>query len=142
MATSDSDSFFADALQAAVAGEHAAVWASGRAAGELSGGRRRQALEELDVHRRERDELSQQVSALGSQPVDAAAAYIEPFPVDNPRAARRLMADVNEALAATYADVAAASPPAARRAPVARSVAAAVRAIEWGAEPKAFPGAP
>jgi len=142
MATSDSESVFLDALQAALAGEHAAVWASGRAAGELSGGRRTQALKELDVHRRERDDLSQQASALGSQPVDAAAAYIEPFPVDSPRAGRRLMADVNEALAATYADVAAASPPAARRSAVARSAAAAVRAIEWGAEPEAFPGAP
>ena len=137
-----SDSAFADALQAAVAGEHAAVWASGRAAGELGGGRRQQALKELDVHRRERDDLSQQVSALGLQPVEAAAAYIEPFPVDSPRAGRRLMAAVNEALAATYADVAAASPPAARRAAVARSASAAVRAIEWGAEPEAFPGTP
>lgn len=142
MATSDSESVFLDALQAALAGEHAAVWASGRAAGELTGGRRTQALKELDVHRRERDDLSQQASALGSQPVDAAAAYIEPFPVDSPRAGRLLMADVNEALAATYADVAAASPPAARRSAVARSAAAAVRAIEWGAEPEAFPGAP
>jgi hypothetical protein len=136
-----SDSVFADALQAAVAGEHAAVWASGRAAGEASGARRQQALEELDVHRRARDDLSRQVSALGVRPVDAAAAYVEPFPVDSPRAGRRLMAQVNEALAATYADVAAASPPAARREAVGRSAAAAVRAVEWGAEPEAFPGA-
>lgn len=136
-----SDSVYADALQAAVAGEHAAVWASGRAAGELSGRRRQQALEELDVHRRERDQLSRQVSALGAKPVDAAAAYVEPFPVDSPRAGRRLMAQVNEALAATFADVAAANPPAARREAVARSAAAAVRAVEWGADPEAFPGA-
>ena len=45
-----------DALQAALAGEHAAVWASGRAAGELSGSRRR-APAELDAHRGARDAL-------------------------------------------------------------------------------------
>ena len=51
------------------------------------------------------------------------------------------MAHINTALAATYADVAAASGPAARGDAVARSSAAALRALDWGAEPEAFPGA-
>jgi hypothetical protein len=134
------DSPYLDALQAAVAGEHAAVWASGRAAGELSGRRRDAARRELDAHRRIRDELRRQVTALGAVPVEAAVAYVEPFPVEGASGGRRLMAHVNMALAATYADVAAASDPAARREAVEKSSAAAVRAIEWGAEPEAFPG--
>ncbi len=134
------DSPYLQALQAAVAGEHAAVWAAGRAAGELSGGRRTAARRELDLHRRARDELRRQVRALGADPVEAAAAYVEPFPVKGATGGRRLMAHVNTALAATYADVAAASQPAARREATARSAAAAVRAVAWGAEPEAFPG--
>lgn len=137
---STSDSPYLAALQAAVAGEHAAVWASGRAAGEFGGRRQDAARRELDEHRRTRDELRRQVAALGADPVEAAAAYVEPFPVEGASGGRRLMAHVNSALAATYADVAAASEPAARREAVTRSTAAAVRAIDWGAEPEAFPG--
>ncbi len=135
------DSPYLDSLQAALAGEHAAVWASGRAAGELGGPRRDAARRELDAHRRSRDELRQLVVALGAEPVEAAVAYVEPFPVQGASAGRRLMAHVNAALAATYADVAAASQPAARGDAVAGSSAAAVRAIGWGAQPQAFPGA-
>jgi hypothetical protein len=135
-----SDSPYLDALQAAVAGEHAAVWASGRAAGELAGRRRDAARRELDAHRRARDELRRQVRALGAIPLEAAVAYVEPFPVQGSSGGRRLMAHVNTALSATYADVAAASEPAARREAVQRSSEAAVRAVEWGADPEAFPG--
>ena len=135
-----SDAPYLDALQAAVAGEHAAVWASGRAAGELSGRQRLEARRELDAHRRARDELRRQVTALGVEPVEAAVAYVEPFPIEGASGGRRLMAHVNTSLAATYADVAAASEPAARREPIERSSAAAVRAVEWGASPEAFPG--
>jgi hypothetical protein len=134
------DSPYLDALQAAVAGEHAAVWASGRAAGELAGRRRDAARRELDAHRRARDELRRQVRALGAIPLEAAVAYVEPFPVQGSSGGRRLMAHVNTALAATYADVGAASEPAARREAVQRSSEAAVRAVEWGADPEAFPG--
>ena len=110
------------------------------AAGELGGTRRAQAQQELDAHRRARDELRSRVVALGAEPVDAALAYVEPFPVDDPAGGRRLMAHVNAALAATYADVAAASEPAARREAAAWSSEAAVRAVGWGAEAQAFPG--
>ena len=137
---SDPGSPYLQALQAAVAGENAAVWASGRAAGELGGARRAEAKQELDAHRRARDDLRSRVVALGAEPVDAAAAYVEPFPVDGPAGGRRLMAHINAALAATYADVAAASEPAARREAAALSSEAAVRAVGWGAEPEAFPG--
>jgi hypothetical protein len=128
------------ALQAALAGEHAAVWASGRAAAELTGRQRTAALAELDEHRSARDELRASLVALKEAPVQAAPAYVEPFEVTGARTARRLLSHVNSGLSAAYADLAAASPRAARRDPVGSSVAAATRALDWGASPEAFPG--
>ncbi|MGB8020171.1 MAG: DUF4439 domain-containing protein [Candidatus Nanopelagicales bacterium] len=129
------------ALQAALAGEHAAVWGCGRAAGELTGSDRTHALDELDDHRRARDDLRAQVVALGGKPVEAAPAYAEPFEVTGRKAARQLLAQVGVAVCATYADLAAASPQGARRAVAKAASASAGRAIAWGAEPEAFPGA-
>lgn len=128
------------ALQAALAGEHATVWAYGRAAAELSGAGRQDALELLDAHREARDELRRQVVALGEEPVAAAPAYAEPFAVSGRRGARRLLAHVELGLVSTYADLAARSPEAARRASARSSAGSAVRAVQWGADPEAFPG--
>lgn len=127
------------ALQAAVAGEQAAIWACGRAAAELTG-RREEALRELDSHRRAREQLRSQVVALGAEPVAAAVAYAEPFPISGPGTARQLLAHVNRALAATYADLAAANEPEQRARAIARCSQAATRAVTWGARWQAFPG--
>ncbi|MGB7979584.1 MAG: DUF4439 domain-containing protein, partial [Candidatus Nanopelagicales bacterium] len=91
------------ALQAALAGTHAAVWAGGRAAAELGGGHREEALRELDRHRRDRETLRIRVRAAGGVPVDAAPAYLEPFPITGARSARRLLAHVNSGLVAVRA---------------------------------------
>jgi len=133
-------SAYAQALQAALAGEHAAVWACGRAAAELSAPQRRRALAQLDEHRQSRDQLAARLTALGIVPVQAAPAYQLPFPVADDRGARRLLARIGASLAATYADLAAASPQAARRDVVRASTRAAVQALGWGAPPQAFPG--
>ena len=129
------------ALQAALAGEHAAVWACGRAAAELTGAQRGRALDQLDAHRIARDTLRGRIRAAGSEPVPAAAAYVEPFPVTGARTARRLLAQVDDALAACYADVAAATSAGERGTAVKASVAAARRSVAWGGAPRAFPGA-
>lgn len=128
------------ALQSALAGEHAAVWAAGRAAGELTGDAKRAALRQLDGHRATRDRLRGTIVSLGADPVAAAPAYLEPFPVASRGDARRLMVLVNSRLAATYADLAAASPRASRRPAAIASAEAAVRAIDWGGTAQAFPG--
>lgn len=128
-------------LQAALAGEHAAVWACGRAAGELSGAPRSTALDQLDAHRAARDALRVRIIAAGGEPVDAAAAYLEPFPVTGARTARRLLAHVDDALAATYADLAATTAADERAGAIESSVAAARRSVAWGGPSKAFPGA-
>ena len=128
------------ALQGALAGEHAAVWAAGRAAGELGGRERTTALHQLDAHREARERLRQQLVSLDATPADAAPAYVEPFPVEGRADGRRLLAHVDTALTATYADVAAAEQPAGRRASARGAVASAVQALAWGAQPESFPG--
>jgi hypothetical protein len=134
------DTPYLAALQAALAGEHAAVWACGRAAGELSGKERTSALQELDEHRIARDELRRRIVALGEEPAPAAPAYVEPFEVTGRRGGRRLLAHVDTALVATYADLAAVSPTSARRTAVAAAATSAVRGLGWGAAPQPFPG--
>jgi hypothetical protein len=140
--STSTDTPYLAALQSALAGEHAAVWACGRAAAELTGAQRTGALKELDAHRSARDELRRQVVALGAQPVPAAAAYVEPFEVAGRAGGRRLLAHVDSALVATYADLAAVSPLAGRRGAVAAATQWAVQALSWGADPAAFPGQP
>ncbi len=138
--TAPVDGALVAALQAALAAEHAAVWACGRSAGELSGDARDTALAELDDHRRQRDGLRRRLSGLGVEPLEAAAAYLEPRAVTNPRRARGLLAHVDNGLCAAYADLAAASPPGDRQDAVAGAVRSALRAIAWGSDPEAFPG--
>jgi hypothetical protein len=139
MTTAPGDTY-TQALQAALAGEHAAVWAAGRAAGELGGAAKRTALRQLDEHRVTRDSLRRTLVGLGATPGEAAPAYQEPFAVETRDGARELMVLVNSRLAATYADLAAASPAAGRRPAAIASAEAAVRAIGWGGEAQAFPG--
>ena len=129
------------ALQAALAGEHAAVWAHGRAAAELSSSERNRVLDRLDEHRAARDALRIRILAARATPVPAAAAYVEPFPVTGARTARRLLGHVEEALVATYADLAAGSARGERTSAVNAAVAAGGWAVAWGAPSSAFPGA-
>lgn len=138
--TTAPDDIYLRALQGALAGEHAAVWAAGRAAGELSGAGKQAALRQLDEHRTTRDRHRRALVSLGATPVEAAPAYQEPFAIETRQDARELMVLVNSRLAATYADLAAASPAASRRPAAIASAEAAVRAIGWGAEAQAFPG--
>lgn len=128
------------ALQGALAGEHAAVWAAGRAAGILTGSAKQEALQAMEVHRSARDALADRVAAAGDHPTPAAANYAEPFPVTGQKSARRLLAHVSRALVPWYAQLAAASAPDRRRWPVRRARESAVAAVRWGARPEAFPG--
>lgn len=127
-------------MQAALAGEHAAVWAAGLAAGKLTGAAKQQALQAMETHRSARDSLTDQLWAAGERPVPAAANYAEPFPVTGQKSSRRLLAHVSRALVPWYAQLAGATPANQRRWPVRRARECAVAAVMWGADPEAFPG--
>ena len=132
-----------DAVQAALAGEHACVYACGLAGGLLDGPGQQAAAAARDAHRGRRDELSQVVRRLGATPVAALPAYALPFPVTDPATARALLADVENRLAAVYADLVAAGATDGLRAAGAAGVRdAAAAAVAWGANVTAFPGVP
>ncbi|PBC85379.1 MULTISPECIES: ferritin-like domain-containing protein [unclassified Streptomyces] len=128
------------AVQAALAAEHAAVYGYGVVGGRIADDRRKEAQAAYDGHRARRDALRREVRDLGGTPRAAAAAYELPFPVPDAAAAVRLAAELEDRLAAVYADLVRAGA-AARRAEAAAALReAAVRAVRWRGSGVAFPG--
>ena len=123
------------ALADAIAGEEAAVYAYGLAGARLSGAARDRALGGLAAHRARVLQLRERA---GSVP-GAAGGYDVAAPVDEDEA-RGLLADVESRLAATYADLAAATSGDERVNAALAACECEVRAIGWGGEPEAFPG--
>jgi hypothetical protein len=124
------------ALQAALAAEHAAVYAYGVVGGIL-GTTSAEAAAGYAAHRGRRDRLT---SMLGPESVAAQPAYRLPFEVSGPARARRLAVHVEERCAEVYAEVVSRTT-AADRVFAARALTdCSVRGLEWGAEPDPFPG--
>ncbi|MEU6356604.1 ferritin-like domain-containing protein [Streptomyces sp. NPDC047072] len=128
------------ALQKALAAEHAAVYGYGVVGGLLREGRRAEALSAYDAHRARRDALTRTVRGLGGTPVAASAAYAMPFPVTDSTAAVRLAAQLEDRVAGVYSDLVRAAT-GERRGTAAEALReAAVRAVRWNGESVAFPG--
>lgn len=128
------------ALQEALAAEHAAVYGYGVVGGRIREGRRAEAKAAYDSHRARRDALVRAVRGLGGTPVAAAAGYALPFPVPDSDAAVRLAADLEDRVAGVYADVVRATE-GGRRSTAAEALReAAVRAVRWRGGSVAFPG--
>ena len=128
------------ALQAALAAEHAAVYGYGVAGAHLSGARRRAAEQDWQIHEASRDALAAMITALGAQPVAAAAAYRLPFPVHSGPAAVMLAAFVEDRVAAAYLGVVALSEARLRLFGARALESAALRAAGWRGRTLAFPG--
>ena len=129
-----------EALQKALAAEHAAVYGYGVVGGRIREDRRAEARAAYDAHRARRDALVRAVRDLGGTPVAAAAAYALPFPVPDSAAAVRLAADLEDRVAGVYSDVVRATG-GGRRSTAAEALReAAVRAVRWRGESVAFPG--
>lgn len=132
-----------EALQAALAAEHATVYGYGVAGAVLRGGDRNYAVRALDTHIALRDRMITMVMDLHGKPVVAQPAYQLPQPVVDQTSARALAAHLETGGAGSLWDLVAASPPGGRL----RSLAigwlseAAVRAVHWGAQ-QALPGQP
>lgn len=130
-----------EALQAALAGEHAALYGVGVAGGKLSGARFRAATDSYEQHRGNRDRLTQLVIAAGETPVAAEPAYDLPRAVTNAATATALILLIERRLAAVYGDlVEAAEQPAIRGLAIQSLLAAASAQLAWGGAPVAFPG--
>jgi rubrerythrin len=135
-----------DALQTALAAEHAALYVYGALGARTSQSATPALFGEVadayETHRAWRDRLTRRLSDDGAQPTPAAATYELPDTPPTPRGVRRAAADVERASAETYAYVVANTSGADRRWAVDALTRAAVREVAFGAGPDAFPGAP
>ena len=130
------------ALQAVLAGEHAAVYGYGVAGARLRGRPRERATAAYTAHRVRRDDLMALVRARGGQPVPAEATYELPGPVTTAADAVALATLLEERLAAVYADAVAELDGDLRRLAVDGLRDCAVRAARLRGGSVAFPGLP
>jgi len=133
-----------DALQVALAAEHAAVYVYGALGGRTS----QSATPDLfaavskayEAHRARRDELTAAVLDLAAEPVAADPAYELPR-LDTPGQVERAALAVERACAATYAFVVENSTAERRRSAIGALNEAAVRELVFRGTPEMFPGA-
>ncbi|PJE99321.1 DUF4439 domain-containing protein [Streptomyces carminius] len=130
------------AVRAALAAEHAAVYGYGVVGGRADEDRRAEARQAYDAHRARREVLRRAVRKLGGVPEPAAAAYALPFEVPDGAAAVRLAAELEERVAAVYADLVRAGTGGLRRDAAGALREAAVRAVRWRGTGVPFPGLP
>lgn len=90
------------ALQAALAGEHAAIYGYGVVGASLSGARRRLATAADSAHRARRDQLRELLVQRRATPVAAEATYRLPAAVTNSEDAVRLAVLLEERLASVW----------------------------------------
>lgn len=131
-----------DALQAALAGQYAAIYAYGRAGGRLVDDQAQaEALARSDEHRVDRDQLRAWLVADGQQPQPPAPAYQLPGPVRTPAQARELLATVELRLIPVLTELVAdqLDDPRRLRWAIRQIRRAALSAQSWGAAGQAFP---
>lgn len=85
-------------VQDYLAGEHAAIWAYGRAAALLPKPELTLAVKTMARHKRERDRLERELRTSGITPVGALVAYDEGAPLTNAAQARTFLAGVETRL--------------------------------------------
>lgn len=130
-----------EALQAALAGEHAALYGVGVAGGKLSGARFRAATTLYEQHRRRRDTLTDLLLEFGEKPAAAEPAYELPRAVTNAATATALVLLIEQRLAAVYGDlVESAEQAKVRTFAIQTLIATASTQLGWGGAPVAFPG--
>lgn len=130
-----------EALQSALAGEYASIYAYGRGGARLDRAMQDQALVDLAAHRIRRNQLRAWLVAADEVPGAPAPAYQLPAPVTGAGSARDLLATVELRLIPLYtALVADQGADAQRRAWAIRAIrSCALRAQAWGAPGQAFP---
>jgi hypothetical protein len=89
-----------DSVQNYLAGEHAAIWAYGRAAALLPKNELAGAIRIMKVHERERDQISSTLRSDGVKPRGALVAYDEGQSLTTANQAREFLVGVEGRLAA------------------------------------------
>jgi hypothetical protein len=130
------------ALQAALAGEHAAIYGYSVIGGrfDADSGVVRLAIEAHSEHRAVRDALVEALLGREESPVPTEPGYELPAPVDGAAAARALGRLIEDRCGVLHAALVATAEGVERRLAAQALVDSAVRAVRWGAAPSAFPG--
>ncbi len=135
-----------EALEDCLAAEHAALYAYGVLGGVLSAAERRAdetyAVSCYTAHRARRDELVTMIARRDDVARPAEPVYATPFPVSDVAQCRRLARLVERRTAARYGYAVAETVGATRRMVAVALTDASIRAVHWGDDPPAFPGAP
>ncbi|MFE0457898.1 ferritin-like domain-containing protein [Kitasatospora sp. NPDC058965] len=128
-------------LQAALAAEHAAVYAFGVVGAKIPPGPKRDdARACYAVHQARRDGWQRTLAAAGATPAAAAPGYRLPFPVPDANGAAKLAAEVESRLLAVYADLVAGTTGALRMTAATALRECALQCNHWGGSPGALPG--
>ncbi|HCT78160.1 MAG TPA: DUF4439 domain-containing protein [Micromonosporaceae bacterium] len=124
-------SFTGDRLRAALAAEHAALFAYGRLGVLLDAPGKTEAHAAEVAHRARRDALIVLLDQAKASPVPADPAYALPFPIPDKPSALRLAVHVEDGVAATWRSALASTEGEARRIALEGYADAAVRATRW-----------
>jgi len=132
------------ALQKALAAEHAAVHLYGLLGAQSSKSRQPtlfSTLEETyEAHRTARDQLTVLVQAKGRDPVAAEVDYVVPGPTSTPAQIEAVARRIEHRVTRTYGELVANTAGSDRRWAITALDASALREVAFGVEPSDFPG--
>ena len=133
-----------DALQRALAAEHAALHLYGTLGARTSASATPTLFADVSAgytaHRARRDQLTARVRDHGAEPVAAEPAYELPDPLDTPAQVTAAALQVERSCAATYAWLVGQTSGADRRWALTALTEAAVRELTFRGSPEIFPG--
>ena len=133
-----------DALQRALAAEHAALHVYGTLGARTSASATPTLFSDVtagyNAHRARRDQLTARVRDRGAEPVAAEPAYELPAPLDTPAQVTAAALEVERSCTATYAWLVGQTSEADRRWAVTALTEAAVRELTFRGSPEIFPG--
>jgi len=130
------------ALQAALAAEHAAIYGYGIVGAMVSGADQALALTDWKLHQEARDTLEAMIVNLGATPVAASVAYRLPFAVRDAQSARMLAVTLEDGVTQAYLGLVAVTEQALRVFGALAMQPPANRAASWRGSTVAFPGMP
>jgi hypothetical protein len=134
------------ALQATLAGEHAAVWLYGVLGAQASQASQPKLFAALtnayDVHRRRRDHLTVTISRMGADPVPSQVSYDLPNAARTTAQLRAAALDIEQRLADVYGQLVESTTHAERRWAIGALDDCAVRQLGFGGTPTDLPGMP
>ncbi len=133
-----------EALQKALAAEHASVHLYGLLGAQSSKSRQPALFRRLDSayeeHRASRDELTGLIVRKGTDPVAAEVDYEVPGPTSTPRQIEALARTIERRVTSTYGELVARTAGSDRRWAISALDRSAVRELGFGANPSHFPG--